>query len=41
MDKMMSLRSFLILGLGCAMAYYAFGPVGLGVLALFVLLKGK
>lgn len=41
MDSMMSLRQFIIIGLGCAMAYYIFGPVGLGVLALFVLLKGK
>ena len=37
--NVLSFRSFLIIGLGCATAYYLFGPVGLGVLALFVLLK--
>lgn len=35
----MTLRSLLILGLGAGIAYYMFGPVGLGVLALFFLLK--
>ena len=39
MGDVVSMRSFLILGLGCAIAYRMFGPIGLGVLALFMLLK--
>ena len=34
-----SVKKFLIVGLGCAVAYGMFGPIGLGVLALFVLLN--
>lgn len=39
MNTKMSITSFVIIGLGCAVSYYMFGPVGLGVLALFILLK--
>lgn len=41
MENVMSFKAFLIIGLTCAIAYKVAGPVGLGVLALFVLLKAK
>ena len=34
------MRKFMIMALGCGCAYYMFGPVGLAVIALFLLLKG-
>ena len=33
------ISKFLIVGLGFAIAFYIAGPVGAGVLALFILLK--
>lgn len=33
-------KKFLVMALGCGVAYYIFGPVGLAVIALFLLLKG-
>jgi len=35
------INSFLIMCLGCGIAYYMFGPVGIGVIALFLLLKSR
>ena len=35
------ISSFLIMSLGCGIAYYMFGPVGLGIIALFLLLKTR
>ncbi len=35
------INGFLIMALGCGIAYYMFGPVGLGVIALFLLLKQR
>jgi len=35
----MTVRSLLIIGIGAVIAYYVAGPVGIGVLALFFLLK--
>ena len=35
----MPLKQFIIIGLVAGIAYYAFGPIGLGILALFYLLK--
>lgn len=35
------LRKILLMGLLVAIAYYIFGPIGLGVIALFFLLKEK
>ena len=35
----MPLKQFIVISLVAGMAYYAFGPIGLGVLALFYLLK--
>ena len=36
-----ALKKFLLVGIGAAIAYYFLGPIGLGVIALFFLLKGK
>ena len=35
------MNNFLIMALGCGIAYYMFGPVGLDIIALFVLLKNR
>ena len=32
-------KRFLIMALGCGVAYYMFGPVGIAIIALFLLLK--
>ena len=41
MDSYLELRKFLIIGIVGAICFYVAGPVGLGVLALFFLLKGS
>lgn len=37
----LELKKFLVIGIGAAICFYVAGPVGLGVLALFFLLKGN
>ena len=35
------MRKFLIMALGCGIAYYMFGPIGLAIIALYCLLKSR
>lgn len=39
-ESKFKLRKLLLVGGLAAVAYYMFGPIGLGVIALFFLLKG-